>query len=225
MADFWVPQCSSRRENSKFAGIDQFQEILVTTKESCILFAKRVTQDQGVIQNSGRCSLENKGSKIWTPYFYGPGGLYKILYWNLKSFCSIEKSSFQLFLQTPHPELQDFARAVSKHGTTKAKEKVGHRLADKRSIVWGKPHRFGLNVKKCISPNSNPLHTNLVNHHSAARNKSNVIWMAWLLSTTSYFYGCGLNRRWRKSSLVLLWIPTAISSWRGDWVIDWVVHV
>ena len=53
MADFWVPSCNSRRENSKFAGVDQFQEILVTTKESCILFAKRVTQDQGVIQNSG----------------------------------------------------------------------------------------------------------------------------------------------------------------------------
>lgn len=44
--DFYVPGVTTRMEHSLYVGKEQFQEILVTTDETCVLWATRAVQDK-----------------------------------------------------------------------------------------------------------------------------------------------------------------------------------
>ena len=169
-----------------------FKRSWVQQRKAAFCLPKGWHRTRGVIQTSGRCSLG---------FIYGP-------YWSLKSFCSkksLVDSSFK------PPILNSRTLPVVCQNMEQPKRRRGW------VIGWLKKNRY-FEVKPTDIPNINPHHTSLVNHPTTARNKNSEIWRAWLLCTTSCFYGCGLYRKWRKSSLVLLCISTLISSWRGDWV-------
>ena len=44
-AEWWVPGSSCRAESSKFAGKQQYKEVLTTTQETCMTWIKRATQE------------------------------------------------------------------------------------------------------------------------------------------------------------------------------------
>lgn len=43
--EFWVPGSTIRAESGKYAGIEQFAEILTTTNETALLYMTRACED------------------------------------------------------------------------------------------------------------------------------------------------------------------------------------